>query len=123
MMKSVNATVHRGARTTTTTYTISVADKGSTIATGGILTGLRYIAPPAKQAQKHPAYLTLQDDGASPTVTLFNLDFNSYPLAFPSANSALSIYNNQLIADASIRVTNLTITNIASVMQFEIDVS
>jgi hypothetical protein len=53
--------------------------QSSVIATNGVLTALRYITPPAVQVQKYPAYLTLLDDGAVPTITLFNYDFNSYP--------------------------------------------
>jgi hypothetical protein len=123
MKKTVHSALQHGQRVATTTYAIDYSDKGSTIAVNGTMTNLRYISPPTAQALRRPAFLTLQDDGTVPTMTIFNVDFSSYPLAWPSSNSSMSIYNNQLIADANIRFTNLTITNIPSGSQFEIDVA
>jgi hypothetical protein len=91
---------------TTATYTLTSADSGSTVATNAALTGLRYLTPPAVRG---PAVFELTDSG-DPYMgsrTLYRVDLNAAPWAYPQNNSG-SIWQ-ALIADANIGFNALTV--------------
>jgi hypothetical protein len=121
-MKSVVRRVidSRGNPRAVTTYTISNADQGTTVATNRSLTGLRYMRPPT--APNGPAILELVDDGVANAVpkAIYRLDLNQQMFAYPQAYGAIE---QRLIADQSISFVRLTAARVPAGCTIECDIS